>query len=101
MSQNGPVGSYPQVTPTFVGRRVTWHGPTQRGFLPTEQREAILAGTQPPPAPEDQLDLRPGDVGEVIELVTETSAGHQYAVRFANGYEVETVLPSSIVTLLD
>lgn len=80
---------------------MAWRGPTQRGFLPVEQRRAIVAGTQFPPALEDQLELRPGDVGEVVELVTETSAGRQYAVRFANGYEVETVLPSSIVTLLD
>jgi hypothetical protein len=92
---------HPQVVPSFVGRRVTWRGPVQRGFLPAEQRIAILAGTQLPPAPEHQLELRPGDVGEVIELVTETSAGRQYAVRFANGYEIETVLPASIVTLLD
>jgi hypothetical protein len=85
----------------FVGRRVVWRGPTQRGWVPVEQRRAILAGIRPPPASEDQLELRPGDVGEVTELVTVTSAGHQYAVRFANGYEIETVLPTSIVTFLD
>lgn len=101
-----PVGHNPGHQPTqhelsFVGRRVVWRGPVQRGFLPVEQRRAILDGTERPPAPEDQLELRPDDVGEVVELVTVTGVGHQYAIRFANGYEVETVLPSSMVTFLD
>lgn len=86
---------------SFVGRRVAWRGPAQRGFLLPEQRRAIADGTQRPPTPDEQLELRSGDVGEVIELVTVTGAGHQYAIRFANGYEVETVLPSSTVTFLD
>jgi hypothetical protein len=103
-SDNGAVAQNPQVrplSPSFIGRRVVWRGPAQRGFLLPEQRRAILDGTQRPPAPGEQLELRPDDVGEVIELVTVTSAGHQYAIRFANGYEIEVVLPSSIVAFLD
>ncbi|GAB3453021.1 hypothetical protein [Actinophytocola sediminis] len=86
--------------PTFVGRRVAWRGPVQRGFIPPEQRRAIISGARRPPQPAELLELRPDDVGEVIELVTVSGAGHQYAIRFANGYEVETVLPSGVVAFL-
>jgi hypothetical protein len=102
-ADNVPMGQAhtAQPTPSFVGRRVAWRGPAQRGFLPPEQRRAIADGSQRPPTPDEQLQLQPGDVGEVIELVTVTSAGHQYAIRFANGYEIETIIPSGLVTLVD
>jgi hypothetical protein len=90
-----------QEAPSFVGRRVAWRGPVQRGFLLPEQRRAIADGTQPPPRPEEQLELRPDDVGEVIEFVAVSDVGHHYAIRFANGYEIETVIPSGVVALLD
>jgi hypothetical protein len=87
--------------PTYVGKRVAWRGTTLRGFIPHGQQRAIIDGTQPLPAPEDMLELHPGDQGEVIELVTVTSAGHAYAIRFANDYEIEAVLPSTVTPFVD
>lgn len=75
--------------------------PTNAGSCPLSSVTPSWPALSRHPAPEDQLELRSGDVGEVIELTTVTTAGHQYAIRFANGYEIETVLPTRLVTFLD
>lgn len=81
----------------LLGRRVRWCGPPQHGFLASTYRTALAGGDRRPPTAAEQPALRAGDEGVITELVATTAAGAQYALRFDSGYELEVVLPSTLV----
>lgn len=93
------MGESPTVEPArpLVGRRVRWCGPAQQGYLTPAYRAALAAGHDRPPQPDEQLVLRPCEVGTITDLIATTRVGDQVSIRFDSGYELDTIVPTGLI----